>query len=136
MNLFKKFFSKKENSDEDVDFASSELRKEKNTDFHDKKNESQDSFSEKQQQHQKKDNDINSETVKNILKTVADSLEPGSREQIIINNKLNENNFKNIHMVKKSSVIIKNGKQVYKSDKTDDKTAASLNELFNEIFDK
>lgn len=136
MNLFKKFFSKKENSDEDVDFASSELRKEKNTDFHDKKNESQDSFSEKQQQHQKKDNDINSETVKNILKTVADSLEPGSREQIIINNKLDENNFKNIHMVKKSSVIIKNSKQVYKSDKTDDKTAASLNELFNEIFDK
>lgn len=107
MNLFKKFFSKKENSGEDVDFASSELRKEKNTDFHDKKNESQDSFSEKQQQHQKKDNDINSETVKNILKTVADSLEPGSREQIIINNKLNENNFKNIHMVKKKQCYYK-----------------------------
>ena len=135
MGLFKKFFSKTEDSE--MDFATSELKEEKNANFQKKNTKIETSSSEKKSKHSEKEDSMEPDAVRNLLKSVMATLQEGSAEQKILKDKLDDDNgFRNVHVKTTNSLIIKNGDHIYKSDKADSRITDAVNELLNEFFDE
>lgn len=135
MSLFKKFFSKTEDSE--MDFAASELQKEKNTGSQDENIKSKNFSSKEKDKHNEKEDDIKPETVKNLLKSVMESLDENPAAQKILKGKLDDDDgFRNVHVKTTNSFIIKDGKHIYESSTGDSKVTDAVNDLFDEIFNK
>ena len=132
MSLFKKLFSKMKNSDSEMDFAASELKKEKESEFQRDNINSQEFFS-GEDSTKDNSNNINSEEINELLEPVMEIL----GDLNIDNVKLTEDNIKKIQTTYTRTVITKDGKQIYESSSGDNgELPEFVNELFDNIFNK
>lgn len=153
MGFFKSIFGKK-NSQNEEDFAKSEMKKERMDNFGEEKNISSSSFSfDKNGQNDFNDQRIDeneenqdSVSIKNILNSVMESLEDGSEAKEKIKQKLNDKSFNNasINIVTNGSYtvekVMKNGKIVKttgnKSGNLDDDTMEMVNDIIINVLKK
>ena len=127
MSLFKKLFSKMKNSDSEMDFAASELKKEKESEFQRDNTNSREFFS-GEDSTKDNSNNINSEEINELLEPVM---------EILGDLKLTEDNIKKIQTTYTRTVITKDGKQIYESSSGDNgELPEFVNELFDNIFNK
>ena len=132
MSLFKKLFSKMKNSDSEMDFAASELKKEKESESQRDNINSREFFS-GEDSTKDNSNNINSEEINELLEPVMEIL----GDLNIDNVKLTEDNIKKIQTKYTRTVITKDGKQVYESvSDVDSEATEFVNELFDNIFNK
>ena len=132
MSLFKKLFSKMKNSDTEMDFAASELKKEKESEFQRDNTNSREFFS-GEDSTKDNSNNINSEEINELLEPVMEIL----GDLNIDNVKLTEDNIKKIQTKYTKTVITKDGKQIYESSSGDNgELPEFVNELFDNIFNK
>ncbi len=132
MSLFKKLFSKMKNSDSEMDFAASELKKEKESEFQRDNTNSREFFS-GEDSTKDNSNNINSEEINELLEPVMEIL----GDLNIDNVKLTEDNIKKIQTKYTKTVITKDGKQIYESSSGDNgELPEFVNELFDNIFNK
>ena len=132
MSLFKKLFSKMKNSDSEMDFAASELKKEKESEFQRDNTNSREFFS-GEDSAKDNSNNINSEEINELLEPVMEIL----GDLNIDNVKLTEDNIKKIQTKYTKTVITKDGKQIYESSSGDNgELPEFVNELFDNIFNK
>ena len=132
MSLFKKLFSKMKNSDSEIDFAASELKKEKESEFQRDDTNSRKFFS-REDSTKDNSNNINSEEINELLEPVMEIL----GDLNIDNVKLTEDNIKKIQTKYTRTVITKDGKQIYESSSDDNEELPEfVNELFDNIFNK
>ena len=132
MSLFKKLFSKMKNSDSEMDFAASELKKEKESEFQRDNTNSREFFS-GEDSTKDNSNNINSEEINELLEPVMEIL----GDLNIDNVKLTEDNIKKIQTKYTRTVITKDGKQIYESSSGDNgELPEFVNELFDNIFNK
>ena len=132
MSLFKKLFSKMKNSDSEMDFAASELKKEKESEFQRDNTNSREFFS-GEDSTKDNSNNINSEEINELLEPVMEIL----GDLNIDNVKLTEDNIKKIQTKYTRTVITKDGKQIYESSSDDNEELPEfVNELFDNIFNK
>mgnify|MGYP003620186407 FL=1 len=132
MSLFKKLFSKMKNSDSEMDFAASELKKEKESEFQRDDTNSREFFS-REDSTKDNSNNINSEEINELLGPVMEILS----DLNIDNVKLTEDNIKNIQTKYTKTVITKDGKQIYESSSGNNGELPEIvNELFDNIFNK
>ena len=153
MGFFKSIFGKK-NSQNEEDFAKSEMKKERMDNFGEEKNISSSSFSfDKNGQNDFSDQRIDeneenqdSVNIKNILNSVMESLEDGSEAKEKLKQKLNDKNFNSasINIVTNGSYIVekvmKNGKTVKTTEKKsgdlDDNTMEMVNDIIINVLKK
>ena len=153
MGFFKSIFGKK-NSQNEEDFAKSEMKKERMDNFGEEKNISSSSFSfnEKSQNdfidQRIDENEENQDSVniKNILNSVMESLEDGSEAKEKLKQKLNDKKFNNtsINIVTNGSYtvekVMKNGKIVKTTEKKsgdlDDNTMEMVNDIIINVLKK
>ena len=132
MSLFKKLFSKMKNSDSEIDFATSELKKEKESEFQRDNPNSREFFS-REDSTKDNSNNINAEEINELLGPVMEIL----GDLNIDNVKLTEDNIKNIQTKYTKTVITKDGKQIYESSSGNNGELPKIvNELFDNIFNK
>ena len=132
MSLFKKLFSKMKNSDSEIDFAASELKKEKESEFQRDDTNSRKFFS-REDSTKDNSNNTNSEEINELLEPVMEIL----GDLNIDNVKLTEDNIKKIQTKYTKTVITKDGKQIYESSSDDNEELPEfVNELFDNIFNK
>ena len=132
MSLFKKLFSKMKNSDSEMDFAASELKKEKESESQRDNINSREFFS-GEDSTKDNSNNINSEEINELLEPVMEIL----GDLNIDNVKLTEDNIKKIQTKYTRTVITKDGKQIYESSSGDNgELPEFVNELFDNIFNK
>ena len=132
MSLFKKLFSKMKNSDSEIDFAASELKKEKESEFQRDDTNSRKFFS-REDSTKDNSNNTNSEEINELLEPVMEIL----GDLNIDNVKLTEDNIKKIQTKYTRTVITKDGKQIYESSSGDNgELPEFVNELFDNIFNK
>ena len=132
MSLFKKLFSKMKNSDSEIDFAASELKKEKESEFQRDDTNSRKFFS-REDSTKDNSNNTNSEEINELLEPVMEIL----GDLNIDNVKLTEDNIKKIQTKYTRTVITKDGKQIYESSSDDNEELPEfVNELFDNIFNK
>lgn len=136
MSLFKKIFSKKKNSDSEMDFAASELKKEKGSDFQ-KDNSNFREFFSGEDSTKDNSNNINTEDINKLLEPVMEALSDITSDECVHNVKFNKDDIKKIHAKYTKTVITKDGKQIYESSTDDNsKLPEFVNELFDNIFNK
>ena len=132
MSLFKKLFSKMKNSDSEMDFAASELKKEKESESQRDNINSREFFS-GEDSTKDNSNNINSEEINELLEPVMEIL----GDLNIDNVKLTEDNIKKIQTKYTRTVITKDGKKIYESSSGDNgELPEFVNELFDNIFNK
>ena len=135
MSIFKKFFSKIKNSDSEMNFAASELKREKESDFQKENLNSQESFSSKNNINNS--DNVSKETINEILGPVIEVLGDITSDKHVHNIKLTEDDIKKIYTKYTKTVITKDGKQIYESvSDVDSETDEFVNELFDKIFNK
>ena len=135
MGIFKKLFSKIKNSDSEIDFAASELKREKESDFQKENLNSQESFSSKNNINNS--DNVSKETINEILGPVIETLGDITSDKHVHNIKLTEDDIKKIYTKYTKTVITKDGKQIYESvSDVDSETDEFVNELFEKKFNK
>lgn len=135
MSIFEKLFSKMKNLDSEEDFVTSELKKEKNTNFKNNNSNSQNPFF-KEENTEDDNNNINMENISELLKPVIESLGNINSDKNVYDIKFNDNDFKDVRTKYTSTYIIKDGKRVYESSSGDSEVAEAVNELFDKVFNK
>ena len=136
MSIFKKFFSKIKNSDSEMNFAASELKREKESDFQKENSNSHEFFSSNNSTKNNNDN-INAENINELLEPVIEALGGITSDEYVHNVKFTEDDIKKIHTKYTKTVITKDGKQIYESvSDVDSETDEFVNELFDKIFNK
>ena len=132
MGIFKKLFSKIKISDSEMDFAASELKKEKESESQRDNINSREFFS-GEDSTKDNSNNINSEEINELLEPVMEIL----GDLNIDNVKLTEDNIKKIQTKYTRTVITKDGKKIYESSSGDNgELPEFVNELFDNIFNK